>query len=191
MKSSSQEQISVFSRPLSDPITSFMGLLFPGKICYTILHGQSAAGPGNRRPHPDTGGICRTRSVQTLHRILHRQHPQPQHQGRLRSGGCRLLPLVRAAGPARARPPRAGACGRLRRASGKNHAAPSVKQHLAAVRMLFDWLVVGQVVRSTPPPWCGAPATSSSAAGRRTNYSHRNNKNDNSVNWILTKRSII
>jgi site-specific recombinase XerC len=28
---------------------------------------------------------------------------------------------------------------------GTSHAAPSVKQHLAAVRMLFDWLVVGQV----------------------------------------------
>src|SRR3712207_5743934 len=26
---------------------------------------------------------------------------------------------------------------------GKSHSAPSVKQHLAAVRMLFDWLVVG------------------------------------------------
>ena len=33
---------------------------------------------------------------------------------------------------------------------GASHAAPSVKQHLAAVRMLFDWLVVGQVVRSNP-----------------------------------------
>jgi site-specific recombinase XerD len=33
---------------------------------------------------------------------------------------------------------------------GTSHAAPSVKQHLAAVRMLFDWLVVGQVVRSNP-----------------------------------------
>lgn len=29
-------------------------------------------------------------------------------------------------------------------------AAPSVKQHLAAVRMLFDWLVVGQVVETNP-----------------------------------------
>ena len=30
---------------------------------------------------------------------------------------------------------------------------PSVKQHLAAIRMLFDWLVIGQVVppiRPTP-----------------------------------------
>jgi len=33
---------------------------------------------------------------------------------------------------------------------GTTHSAPSVKQHLAAVRMLFDWLVVGQVVRSNP-----------------------------------------
>ncbi len=28
--------------------------------------------------------------------------------------------------------------------------APSVKQHLAALRVLFDWLVVGQVVPSNP-----------------------------------------
>src|SRR5437763_5134376 len=30
------------------------------------------------------------------------------------------------------------------------HAAPSVKQHLAAVRALFDWLVMGQVVPHNP-----------------------------------------
>ncbi|MGC2460451.1 MAG: site-specific integrase [Steroidobacteraceae bacterium] len=29
-------------------------------------------------------------------------------------------------------------------------AKPSVKQHLAAIRMLFDWLVVGQVVATKP-----------------------------------------
>jgi site-specific recombinase XerD len=29
-------------------------------------------------------------------------------------------------------------------------AKPSVKQHLAAIRMLFDWLVVGQVVATNP-----------------------------------------
>jgi site-specific recombinase XerD len=32
----------------------------------------------------------------------------------------------------------------------QTHSAPSVKQHLAAVRMLFDWLVLGQVVPSNP-----------------------------------------
>jgi site-specific recombinase XerD len=33
---------------------------------------------------------------------------------------------------------------------GKTHAPPSVKQHLAAIRMLFDWLVIGQIVSSNP-----------------------------------------
>jgi site-specific recombinase XerD len=33
---------------------------------------------------------------------------------------------------------------------GKKRSAPTVKQHLAAIRMLFDWLVVGQVVKSNP-----------------------------------------
>ncbi len=32
----------------------------------------------------------------------------------------------------------------------KAYSKPTVKQQLAAVRMLFDWLVVGQVVRSNP-----------------------------------------
>ena len=30
------------------------------------------------------------------------------------------------------------------------HSAPSVKQHLACLRMLFDWLVTGQVIPSNP-----------------------------------------
>ena len=33
---------------------------------------------------------------------------------------------------------------------GKRMKAPSVKQHLACIRMLFDWLVTGQVVPSNP-----------------------------------------
>jgi len=33
---------------------------------------------------------------------------------------------------------------------GRERSAPSIKQALAAVRMLFDWLVVGQVVQSNP-----------------------------------------
>ena len=30
------------------------------------------------------------------------------------------------------------------------HSKPTAKQHLAAVRMLFDWLVVGQVLATNP-----------------------------------------
>ncbi len=33
---------------------------------------------------------------------------------------------------------------------GLQIAAPSIKQHLAALRMLFDWLVVGQVIPANP-----------------------------------------
>ena len=33
---------------------------------------------------------------------------------------------------------------------GQRLAKPSVKQHLAALRMLFDWLVVGQVIAANP-----------------------------------------
>jgi site-specific recombinase XerC len=33
---------------------------------------------------------------------------------------------------------------------GRNFEKPTVKQHLAAIRMLFDWLVTGQVVATNP-----------------------------------------
>lgn len=33
---------------------------------------------------------------------------------------------------------------------GRSHAKPTVKQHLATIRMLFDWLVTGQVVPVNP-----------------------------------------
>jgi site-specific recombinase XerD len=36
------------------------------------------------------------------------------------------------------------------KALGATHEKPTVKQHLAAVRMLFDWLVVGQVIVLNP-----------------------------------------
>jgi site-specific recombinase XerD len=32
----------------------------------------------------------------------------------------------------------------------QNHGAPGVKQQLAAVRMLFDWLITGQIVPMNP-----------------------------------------
>src|SRR5271165_7198028 len=35
-------------------------------------------------------------------------------------------------------------------AMGKDFEKPTVKQHLAAIRMLFDWLVTGQVVATNP-----------------------------------------
>ncbi len=33
---------------------------------------------------------------------------------------------------------------------GRTHSKPTVKQHLAAIRMLFDWLVTGHIMKSNP-----------------------------------------
>lgn len=33
---------------------------------------------------------------------------------------------------------------------GRDRAAPTVKQHLAVIRMLFEWLVIGQVLQTNP-----------------------------------------
>jgi site-specific recombinase XerD len=44
----------------------------------------------------------------------------------------------------------AGYVERLQQREDKPLAAPSVKQHLAAIRTLFDWLVTGQVVEQSP-----------------------------------------
>ena len=33
---------------------------------------------------------------------------------------------------------------------GRTHSKPTVKQHLAAIRMLFDWLVTGHVMKTNP-----------------------------------------
>lgn len=33
---------------------------------------------------------------------------------------------------------------------GRTHSKPTVKQHLAAFRMLFDWLVTGHIMKTNP-----------------------------------------
>src|SRR5438445_7502070 len=39
----------------------------------------------------------------------------------------------------------------------QDHSKPTVKQHLAAIRMLFDWLVTGQVIPHNPSRAVRAP----------------------------------
>jgi hypothetical protein len=46
-------------------------------------------------------------------------------------------------------------------------AKPTVKQHLAAIRMLFDWLIVGQLLAVNRPMPSAGRNTSCSAARRR------------------------
>jgi site-specific recombinase XerD len=40
---------------------------------------------------------------------------------------------------------------------GRRHAAPTVKQRLAAIRMMLDWLATGGVLPFTRPQPCAAP----------------------------------
>ena len=50
-------------------------------------------------------------------------------------------------------------------ALGKDFEKPTVKQHLAAIRMLFDWLVTGQVqslLRRVARAWPGPPQRATS-----------------------------
>jgi len=44
---------------------------------------------------------------------------------------------------------------------------PTVKQHLAAIRMLFDWLVTGQAVPVSPASSVRGPRYSITKASRR------------------------
>ena len=84
-----------------------------------------------------------------LRRILHRQHPQPAHAPGLCPRVRPVLRLVRATRPDahRIRPFDVAA---WVKSCSEKHAAPGVKQQLAAVRMLFDWLITGQVVPINP-----------------------------------------
>jgi site-specific recombinase XerD len=47
------------------------------------------------------------------------------------------------------------------------HTAPTVKQQLATVRMLFDWMITGQVMPTTRPRRCAGRSMSSRLARRR------------------------
>jgi hypothetical protein len=83
------------------------------------------------------------------HRILYLDHPQPQHPDGVRACGKRFFdwcdkhhvglediePIAIAA---------------YIEELGAEIAKPSVKQHLAAIRQLFDYLVTGGVLVSTP-----------------------------------------
>ena len=52
-------------------------------------------------------------------------------------------------------------------------AKPTVKLHLAAIRMLFDWLVVGQVIAVNPAHAVAGPGTPRAAARRRCSPRNR------------------
>lgn len=51
--------------------------------------------------------------------------------------------------------------------SGRVRSRPTVKQHLAAVRMLFDWMILGQLLPVNPAAWSVGRNTPSKNGARR------------------------
>jgi hypothetical protein len=76
------------------------------------------------------------------------QHPQLAHPAGLLPGRGGIPSLVRER--RRASPPSSSRVATWIEAATRELAAPSVKQRLAAIRHLFDWLVTGQVVPVNP-----------------------------------------
>ena len=83
-------------------------------------------------------------------------HPQQEYAAGLLQGGVPVFGLVRGQGTAdlaHVKPPHVAAYIEilaLPEPEGPGLSKPTVKQHLAALRMLFDWLVVGHVLDVNP-----------------------------------------
>ena len=86
-----------------------------------------------------------------LPRILRRHHPQQEHpHGLLTRPSAGSSPG--ASSTRSASSPISSRCTSrpISRRLAEDFEKPTVKQHLAAIRMLFDWLVTGQVVATNP-----------------------------------------
>ena len=109
------------------------------------------------RPAPGARGVDRAARVAAADRrrgargggqvsgVLRRADRQPAHAGGVRTGRGAVLGLVRGPGLTAVSPLHVAAYIRTHPGS-----APTVKQHLAAIRMLGDWLVVSQVLPVNP-----------------------------------------
>jgi integrase/recombinase XerD len=80
--------------------------------------------------------------------VLHREYPESKYPRCLRSRRRRFSFLVRTAESLALR--RGVVVAAYIEDLTSGFEAPTVKQHLAAIRMLFDWLVIGQVVPMNP-----------------------------------------
>ena len=105
--------------------------------------GNQYAGAGNdRRPRRARGA--------PVHRLLHCQHPQPEHPRRLRCRRTSFFAWLEKHGIGELGAIRTHHVSAYIETLSRGYRAPTVKQHLAAMRMLFDWLIVGQMVEQNP-----------------------------------------
>jgi integrase/recombinase XerC len=96
----------------------------------------------------------------TLSRILRRQHPQQEHAPRVRAGDTEFLAWCERAGVASIADVKPLHVAAYIEQLGRKRSAPTVKQRLAAIRHLFDWLVTGQVMPVNPASSVRGPSHS-------------------------------
>ena len=82
--------------------------------------------------------------------VVHRQRPQQKHARDLFQARVPLLPLMRDARLGRADGCLTDSCGAYVEEMQLTLSRPSIEQHLAALKTLFDWLVIGQIIGSNP-----------------------------------------
>ena len=114
-------------------------IIQPGPLT-SLTDTSSSAGADRRR---------RRAGRLALRRILHRQHPQPEHAPGLCARCGQFFAWCEDRGLTLTTIRPFDVATRSSRFS-RPIRAPGVKQQLAAVRMLFDWLITGQVVPINP-----------------------------------------
>ena len=112
---------------------------------------RSSAWPPHPRAGSETDRRRRRKRQPAVSRFLHRQHPQPEHPRRLRRRLRAFFAWLDAKQVAPLAAVRTHHVSAYVEVLGRRYRAPTVKQHLAAIRMLFDWLIVGQIFAGPNP----------------------------------------
>ncbi len=103
----------------------------------------------NRCP-ASCGLSSQCQSLETVLGILRSEYPKPKHAAGLLQSGVQVFRLERRTQAVRSFVGGTSGCRSVHRRAAATHSKLTVKQHLAALRMLFDWLVVGHVMDVNP-----------------------------------------
>ncbi len=105
-----------------------------------------------RPRHARPGHHCRRRRVCVLSfpRILHRGDPEPAHAPRLCARGDGIFDSLEAKGVTQLAAIESVHVATYVERLSRGRSAPTAKLRLAALRHLFDWMVIGQIMPTNP-----------------------------------------
>src|SRR5262249_18794603 len=93
---------------------------------------------------------CRLARLLSLPRILHRTDPEPAYAPHLCARRSGILRLACGEGRRATRGDRERALATYIEELQRARSAPTAKLRLAALRRLFDWMVIGQIMATNP-----------------------------------------